>query len=63
MDEEYADYKIKEEKPLEKYYGGAHELMNFFSKFEQLHAPKKDFGALLWDMKIRTMPHSLEETG
>ena len=61
--EEFADFKPKEEKPLEKYYGGANELMQFFSKYEQQNAPKKDYWAIMRDLPIKTLPHSLEETG
>ena len=39
LDAESAAYKLKEDKPVEKYYGGAHEIMQYFSKFEQKNAP------------------------
>ena len=48
---------------MEKYYGGAHEIMQYFSKFEQKHAPSKDYDALLRNLPIKTLPHSMEETG
>ena len=63
LDAESAAYKLKEDKPVEKYYGGAHEIMQYFSKFEQKNAPTKDYDALLRNLPIRTLPHSMEETG
>ena len=63
LEEEGFDFQVRKEKPLERYYGGAHELMNFFSKNEQLLAPKKDFESLLENLQVRALPHSYEETG
>lgn len=64
LDAESAAYRAKEERPVEKYYGGAHEIMQYVSKYEQKHAPEKGYDALLRDLRTGALPlFSMEETG
>ena len=64
LDAESATYRAKEERPVEKYYGGAHEIMQYVSKYEQKHAPEKGYDTLLRDLRTGVLPlFSMEETG
>ena len=63
LDADSASFRPPAEKPVAKYYGGATEILQYVSRYEQLHAPEKDYDALLRDLRTRALPHSLEETG